>query len=120
MDVAALIMILRADIMACFSVFAQSNPNAFRIAYHIVFNNPAPAPMRTNQANLLGCGRGPLCCGLAHVETANRNIISVRLVRIKTTFSNVDLYQFAVGVGIVEIRPDECVLIITFAIPGIG
>jgi len=54
------------------------------------------------------------------METANCNVVSAGFVWIEATVSDIDLNQFLVRIGIMEIRPDGSILVITFTIPCVG
>ena len=73
--------------------------------------------MGTDQRDLLRGGGSPLRRRLAHAETAHGNVVSAGRVGIETAFAYVNLDNVLVGVGITEVGPEGCGLVVALAIP---
>ena len=70
---------IRRSVVPLVAVFSQRYAAANRVADDIVFNDPALAPVRADNANLLGCRRRPRCCCLAKNESANGDVVDAVL-----------------------------------------
>ena len=60
------------------AVFAERDARTARVADHIVFDDPAFAPMGADQADLFGRGRSPGSGRMAHGEAAHGDIVDAR------------------------------------------
>jgi len=92
-------------------VLAQRDPRTPRVADDVVLDDPALAPVRADQADLLGRGRGPRCGRVPHDEAANRDVVPPRLVRVEHRPANVDLDQLLVRIDRLELGPDRSVFL---------
>jgi hypothetical protein len=73
------------------AVFPQRDAGTRGMADGIVFDDPAFAPMGTDNPDLLRRWRSPGRCRLAQNEPANRDVVDARLVGIKDRLPNIDL-----------------------------
>ena len=60
------------------AVLAQRDARADRVADHVVLDDPALAPVRADQADLLGGGRRPGGGGVAQREAAHGDVVHAR------------------------------------------
>jgi hypothetical protein len=97
------------------AVFAERDAGANRVADHVVLDDPALAPMRADQTNLLGGRRRPGRGGMAEREPAHGDEVPARLVGVKHGLAHVDLDLLLVGVHALELRPDRRVVSSTCA-----
>ena len=91
------------------AMLAQGDARADGVADHVVLDDPALAPMRADQPDLLRRRRRPGRGGIAQGEAANGDVVPARLVRVKNGAANIDLHLLLVRVNILELRPDRCV-----------
>src|SRR4029453_9607626 len=89
------------------AVFSQGDAGADRVADHIVFDDPAFAPMRADEADLLGGGRRPGRRGMTHGESADRDVVHAGLRRIEYSPAHVDLYELFIRVDIPKLSPER-------------
>ena len=99
------------------AVFAQGDAGADRVADDVVLDDPAFAPVRADQADLLGGGRRPGRGRVPQGEAAHGDVVHARLVRIEHRLAHVDLDQLLVGIDALELRPDRGVLLVHLAEP---
>ena len=62
---AVLARVVVPDVVAGRAVLAEGDAGAFRVADHVVLDDPAFAPVGADEADLLGGGGGPLRRGVA-------------------------------------------------------
>ena len=89
------------------AVLAQRDARAARVADDVVLDHPALAPVRSDQADLLGGGRRPGGGRVAHRKTADRQVVRPRLLGIKHRLADVDLHQLRIGIDADELCPDR-------------
>ena len=99
------------------AVFSQRDARTDRVADHVVLDDPAFAPMRADQADLLGRGRRPGRGRVPQREAAHGDVVHARLFRIEHRPADVDLHQLLVGIDALELRPDRGVLLVHLAEP---
>ncbi len=83
----------------------------------VVFDDPALAPIDSDQAYLFGSRRSPWGCRMAHSEAAHRNIVSMWLVRVEHCLADIDLDRLLVGIGVIKLRPEGCICFVHFSEP---
>ena len=108
---------LREMIIARPFVFSEAYRGAFRIVDVVVFDDPAFAPVRTDQTGLVAGRRRERCRGVRQLEPGDRDVVLPALFRIEHAFPHVDLDQFGIRIRAVEIRPDAGVGRIDLRIP---
>ena len=99
------------------AVFAQRDARAARVADLIVLDDPALAPMRADQADLLGGGRRPGRGRVAQDEAAHGEVVDAGLFRVEDRATHIDLHQLLVGINALELRPDRRVVLVHLAEP---
>ena len=87
---------------------AQRDARADRVADLIVFNDPALAPVRPDQANLPCCGWRPGRGRLTQNEAPHRDVVHAHRLRKEDALADMDLNHFAVGVDPGKLRPERC------------
>src|ERR1035437_1391898 len=99
---------------------SKSYPCAFGVAYYIILYYPTLVPVCCDHSDLFRCKSRPLCCSLTYVESADCNIIDTRLLWIKAGSPGCNLCKFFIRIEFLKIRPDGCIVLIAFTVPGIG
>ena len=66
---------IRRGVVPLVAVLAERDADAGRIADVVVLDDPAFAPVRTDQADLFGGGRGPGRGGVHHRQSAHGDVI---------------------------------------------
>ena len=98
---------VRRGVVPLVAVLAERDPHARRVADVVVLDDPALAPVRADQADLLGGGRRPGRGGVHHREAAHGDVVDARLVRVEHRPADVDLDLGLVGIDALELRPDR-------------
>jgi len=105
------------SIVKLVAVFPERNAGADRVADDVVLDDPAFAPVRADQADLLGCRRRPGRGCMAHREAAHGDEVPSRLVGIEHGPADVDFDQLLVRVRAGELRPDRCLVLVHLGEP---
>ena len=103
--------------MACGGLLANADAAAFRIMYHIVFNDPALAPVSTQKARLVSSRRCPGAGSLCHLKAAHGDIIHASFFRVEAALTHIDLGQLFVGISSLEIGVNICIFMVCLSIP---
>ena len=109
----------RRVVVAGGDLLAETDRRAFGVVDDVVLDHPSARPMRADQADLIGGRRRVRAGRLRHLEAADRDVVDERPARIEARLAHVDLDEFRVRVGIVEIRPDGRAFGIGLAVPDI-
>ena len=107
----------RPAVVAGSPVLAEADTDTFGVAYLVVFDDPALAPVGAYQAFLIGGRRSPLRGGLAQMESPDGDVVDTRELGIEDRRADVDLSEFLVGIGSTEIGVYDGLGIVHFHIP---
>ena len=103
--------------MSCGCLFSNADAAAFGIMDDVIFHDPSLAPVGTQKARLVSCGRCPRAGGLSHLKAPHRNIIHACFLRVETALAHIDLSQFFVRVSALEVGVDICVFMVSLSVP---
>ena len=108
------------SIVELIAMFPERDAGTNRVADYVALNDPTLAPMRADEADLLGGWRCPRRGGVAHRETTDGDEVAPRLVGVEHGLAHVNFDELFIRIHALKLRPDRGVCRVHLCKPQLG